>query len=66
MASKMCWSINLAGFDIVLSQKGKDNFSVQYGKQLVERLPYTEAALELGAAIMHSLACEGKLNNEER
>ena len=39
-------------------------FRVTYGMQVKTKLTYLEAAAELGQCIMHSLACEGKLNNE--
>ena len=65
MASKTCFATRIAGFDITLSQQGRDNFSVQYGSQLVQHIPYAEAALELGSCIMHALACEGKLDNSK-
>lgn len=61
--NKICFATHIAGFGITLSQKAKDRFSVQYGSQLVQDIPYKEAALELGAAIMHALALEGKLVN---
>ena len=65
--SKVCYQVTIgAGFDITLAQKDVDNFSVQYGKQFTEKLTYTEAALELGACIMHALACEDKLDNRTK
>jgi hypothetical protein len=66
MASKVCYQVTIAGFEITLSQKGKDNFAVQYGKQYTGDLPYHEAALELGACIMHALACDSKLDNRTK
>ena len=63
MASKVCYQVTIAGSDITLSQQGRNNFSVEYGKQLAQMMPYNEAALELGACIMHALACDGKLDN---
>lgn len=50
---------------IELRQQGRDRFSVRYGLQLKERLTYGEAALELGACIMHMRACDGALDNRE-
>lgn len=61
-----CYKTNLAGFDIVLSQRGKDNFTVTYGRQVDRGLTYGQACGKLGQAIMHALACEGKLDNRER
>lgn len=39
-----------------------DRFCLTYGKQVTCGLTYTQAAQELGAAIMHACACEGKLD----
>lgn len=49
-----------------LIQTGKDRFTVVYGKQVKQGLSYGEAAAEYGACIMHSLACDGMLDNRER
>jgi hypothetical protein len=65
-ASKVCYQVTIAGYEITLSQKGKDNFAVQYGKLYTGFLPYHEAALELGACIMHALACDSKLDNRTK
>jgi hypothetical protein len=62
----VCYTTELAGFTIELRQRGKDNFTVQYGKQVKSDLNYGQAARELGAAMMHALACEGKLDNREK
>jgi len=51
---------------IQLRQSGPDNFAVQYGKQIDERLTYDAACTALGAAIMHSLACEDAIDNRDR
>lgn len=64
MKKKLCWKIGLA-FDVSLYQHGLDKFSVVYGKQIKENLSYSDAALELGASIMHALACDDKLDNRE-
>ncbi len=53
-------------FPIKLEQRGKDDFRVTYGKQVRDRLCYADAASELGASIMHALACEGNLDNREK
>jgi hypothetical protein len=66
MASKVCYQVTIAGYEITLSQKGKDNFAVQYGKQYTDNLPYHEATFELGACIMHALACDSKLDNRPK
>ena len=48
---------------IKLEQRGRNNFRVTYGKEVKDRLTYSEACSALGQAQMHWLACEGKLNN---
>lgn len=63
MKRKICLELNDLPFGITLSQTGIDKFTVQYGKQIKERLNYHNAALELGSCIMHALACDGKLDN---
>ena len=40
-------------------------FRVTYGKQVRDHLLYDDAATELGACLMHALACEGLLDNGE-
>ena len=50
--------------DVVrLYQTGFDEFTVQYGLEVHERLPYAQAARLLGSAIMHSVACDSRLSN---
>ena len=61
----MCFSTMLAGYEIKLMQHGKNRYSVSYGQQFNCDLTYSEACSALGASIMHALACEGKLDNEE-
>lgn len=39
-------------------------FVVHYGAQTSPMLTYAGACKELGAAIMHDLACEGTISNE--
>ena len=51
---------------ITLQQAGRDNFRVTYGQQVRSGLTYSEAAGELGASVMHALACVGKLDNREK
>ena len=48
---------------VTLQQRGKDNFAVRYGKQVDADLSYSQACAELGQAIMHELACDGRLDN---
>lgn len=50
---------------ITLRQNGVDNFTVTYWKQVKAGLTYDDAALELGACIMHYMACAGRLDNRE-
>ena len=52
--------------DVSLQQRGKDNFAVRYGKQVKAECSYAQACAELGAALMHQLACAGKLDNREK
>lgn len=54
----------LPAMEITLGQQGRDNFTVTYGKQVNSNLPYGEACAKLGKAILHALACEGKLDND--
>ncbi len=49
-----------------LIQNGVDRFTVVYGKSVKTSLTYAQAAAEMGAAIMHSVACDGDLDNRER
>lgn len=53
----------LPDMQIMLGQQGRDNFTVTYGKQVDSNLSYGEACTKLGRAILHALACEGKLDN---
>lgn len=62
---KVCFSLNELAFPVELQQQGRDNFTVVYGKQVKEKLTYGAACTELGAAIMHALACDGRLDNEK-
>lgn len=59
MKKKLCFKI----IDIELIQNGRDKFTVKYGLQVKKNLCYEEAASELGACIMHSLACFNELDN---
>ena len=45
-----------------LYRTGKGRFTVEYGKQVTERLSYGAAAAELGQCLMHALACAGRLD----
>lgn len=61
-----CFETTIAGFPIKLQQHGRDSFRVVYGKSVKDRLTYGKAATELGAAIMHALSCEGRVDNREK
>lgn len=58
-----CYTFEHGAFPIHLERQGKDRFTVVYGLQVKKDLDYGEAAMELGSCIMHTLACEGKLDN---
>lgn len=64
MKKVLCYSLPEAS--ITLEQTGLDRFTVTYFLQVTDQLNYSQAALELGACIMHYLACGGKLDNRER
>ena len=62
---KTCLKLTLAGFAIELIQHKRNKFSLIYGQQVTADLTYTQAAVELGACLMHALALEGKLDNSQ-
>lgn len=59
---KEIYRIELAGFPIVLEQRSANSFRVTYGRQVGNVVSYDRAATELGCAIMHALACEGRID----
>ena len=63
----LCWTSSdiTTQWPIRLEQQGVDRFTVVYGLQVKKDLTYADAASELGACIMHALACEGRLDNSE-
>lgn len=63
MKKTLCFELQYTAWPIKLEQTGKDSFTVTYGLQVKQRLTYGQAATELGACIMHALACDGKLDN---
>lgn len=65
MNKRLCWknTDSPSGFAVALHQFGRDSFQVTYGKMVTRRLSYIAAAGELGAALMHRAACDGKLDN---
>lgn len=67
---KTCFEIDINGFPIRLiltdeDPEGEDGydrlFRVEYGLQKKGNLDESQATRELGACMMHALACEGKL-----
>lgn len=60
---KLCCTLQTGDVPVTLAQHAKDNFAVVYGKQVKEGLSYEEACTELGACVMHALACGGRLDN---
>ncbi len=62
MKKTKCFETEIAGYPIELWQTGKDSFTCVYGLEVKTRQNYTDAALDLGANIMHALACEGRLD----
>lgn len=61
---QVCFELETPNGTIKLEQKADKTFRVTYGLQVIDNLLYNKAALELGACIMHSKACEGLLNSE--
>ena len=63
MKTQLCFENKeiMRSFPIRLEQTGIESFTVTYGRQITKQLDYNQAALELGACLMHALACEGKL-----
>lgn len=60
---RTCFELPNAAYPIKLEQQNSGRFRVTYGKQVVRGLDYARAAKELGEAIMHALACEGKFDD---
>ncbi len=58
-----CFTLDSMGCPIKLGQQGPDNFTVTYGKQVDSNLTYGDACSKLGQAILHALACAGKIDN---
>lgn len=63
MKNRTCFETTISGMPIKLTQQGRDKFTVVYWKQIRNHLTYSAAATELGAAIMHALACDERLDN---
>lgn len=51
---------------VTMTQQGPDSFTVRYGMQVRARLDYASACTELGAAIMHALACDSLIDNRTK
>lgn len=51
--------------DVKLEQRANHRFRVTYRLQVRDDLGYGDAAKELGCCLMHQLACDGELDNEE-
>lgn len=62
MTNQLCFAYDNT---IELVQTGFDKFTVRYGLQVKENLDYGRAAAELGACIMHSVACDGRLDSRD-
>ena len=64
---KLVWHTRIADMPISLHQRSRrrDTFTVVYWKQVKTDLNYGEACAELGMAMLHALACDGKLDNGE-
>lgn len=63
--SRTCFETVIAGLPIKLTQQGRDKFTVTYWKQVKKELSYSQAAMELGACIMHAEAINERLDNRE-
>lgn len=63
MKSTVCFTVENGAYPIVLSQQGRDRFTVQYGKQIDKQLTYEQACTALGQAIMHKLSCDEVVDN---
>lgn len=51
---------------VTMTQQGPDSFTVRYGKQVNARLNYGRACAELGAAVLHALACDSIIDNRTK
>lgn len=60
--AKRGFRIDTLDCPVELTQQGKNRFTVTYGNQVRRDLGYADAASELGACLMHSAACAGKIN----
>ena len=49
----------------LISYASGDKFKVTYGHHVVDCYTYEQACKELGACILHSLACAGKIHTKD-
>lgn len=64
--SKLLFETEISGFGVKLFQQVDRTFSTRYGQEWHHHLSYSEAATQLGLAIMHGLTCEGKIKCSEK
>jgi hypothetical protein len=57
------WKLDDLAFPIVLHQLGVDRFEIRYGQHVGTGLSHEKACALLGQAIMHALACDGRIGN---
>jgi hypothetical protein len=50
--------------NITLEQRTNKLFRVTYGLQVGDDLTYSQACTNLGEALLHNAACEGRLEND--
>jgi hypothetical protein len=48
-------------YTVYLHQHAPNRFRVAYGLEVYDKLTYAQASKKLGEALMHSLACAGKI-----
>jgi len=60
---KICAKFDNLAYPVTLLQNSRKSFTVEYGAQVTKDLTYSEAAAELGACLMHAMACAGTLDN---
>lgn len=60
---RLCWEWgdNPTEWPVRLIQLGTGRFRVEYGAEVHEPLDYAEAARRIGGAVMHALACGGRI-----
>ena len=63
MKEKIVYSVEIAGYQLLLVNAYKHGFYVVYGVQIKSGLSLLEAAHEFGECMIHALALDGKLDN---